>query len=331
MTRRPMRFSLITLLFPLMLLNMGCGYIVKNERHQVYSKPRYGQDRFVVINHYNIHYVEIKTDKDQSETILLIPGAFSTYRDWNRMIPILSKHYRLLALDYLGVGDSDKPRSGFNYTIEEQANLIAGMIEKLQIPKVHVVGVSYGGMIALNLATRYPDRVGKVVCIEGAVIKPRKLPHQLKKGVLRWPLVGDFFVSAARSGLFDTFTARSVLGDAWGKMSQNDQREVFEIIGQNNKMASRVSWYRISRTFENSKDFAEEIKTMRAPVLYLYGKSSEYRQMAIINVEFFKVHLPEVKIVGIEDGIHDLQLQKPKEVTKLILDFVGRNGNIVKN
>ena len=88
------------------------------------------------------------------------------------MIPFLSRHYKLLAVDYIGAGDSDKPRSGFSYSVEEQADLIAEMIEKLQISKANIVGVSYGGIIALNLATRYPGLFGKVVCIEGSVIKP---------------------------------------------------------------------------------------------------------------------------------------------------------------
>ena len=134
------RAIFIFLLVPSILLNIGCGYITKNEKHQVYSKPKYGQDRFVIVQNHTIHYVEA----GEGQPILLIPGAWSTYRYWNRVMPFLSKHYRILALDYLGVGDSDKPRSGFGYTMEEQADVIAGMIEELKISQVHIVGTSYG-------------------------------------------------------------------------------------------------------------------------------------------------------------------------------------------
>ncbi|MGB9628120.1 MAG: alpha/beta fold hydrolase, partial [Thermodesulfobacteriota bacterium] len=223
-------------------------------------------------------------------------------------------------------GDSDKPTSGFNYTIEEQADLIVKIAEKLQIPKFHVAGVSYGGVIALNLSTRYPEKVNKVVCIEGGVIKPKRLPHQYKKEVLRIPLIGHFIISAIRSGLFDWITAQVVMGEAWKKLSDEERREILEIISQNNKTASQGSWSRIARTFKNSKDFVEEVKSLKTPVLYLYGESSEFRRMTEMNVELFNKHLPHIEIVSFKDGVHNLELQKPKEIAELILEFFNRDG-----
>jgi pimeloyl-ACP methyl ester carboxylesterase len=169
-----------------------------------------------------------------------------------------------------------------------------------------------------------------VVCIEGGAVKPEKIPNNGKKGLLRWPLIGDFFISAIRSGLFDSMTAQSVMGGAWEGMNEDEKREIVEIVSQNNKTASRISWYRISRTFENSKDFVEEVKGIQVPVLYLYGKRSEFRSMAEMNVQFFKTYLPEIEMVDFEDGVHDLELQKPGEVARLVLDFLERNRKEVR-
>jgi pimeloyl-ACP methyl ester carboxylesterase len=315
------RFIFILLFFPWILLNPGCGYIVKNEKHEVYSKPKYGQDRFVVVQDHNIHYVET----GEGQPVLLIPGAWSTYRYWNRIIPILSKNYQLLAMDYLGVGDSDKPRSGFGYTVEEQADLIARMIETLQISKVHIVGTSYGGGIALNLAARYPDRVGKIVSIEGNGMKHDKVPYRPMEGLFKWPLIGEVPISVTRSGLLDKMIAKGVMGKAWRPLRDHERQEIVEIISQANKTASRVSWYRISRTLVTSKDFAEEAKTIRIPILYLYGENSNYRDMAEANAEFLKTNLPYVEVVCFKDGIHNLELQKPEEVGNLILEFLNKN------
>ncbi|MCJ7662616.1 MAG: alpha/beta hydrolase [Desulfobacterales bacterium] len=284
-------------------------------------------DRFIQIQGYNIHYVETGAAIDQQETMLLIPGAFSSYRSWNRMIPFLSQHYRLLAIDYLGAGDSDKPSSGFAYKIEEQADVIAEMMKQAGIPRAHIVGVSYGGLIALNLAIRYPKLVDTVVCIEGGVVKPEKSPYHYLKRVLGWPIIGDFLIGSIRSGLFDTMTAKAVMGKAWEHMSRKDRQEVIDIFTQNNKTASRIAWYRISQTFENSKDFVEEIKILKTPVLYLYGENSEWRAMAEMNVRFFRTYLPAVEIVGFKGGIHDLELQKPREVAHLIIKFLDSNGS----
>jgi len=317
------KMGFILLMFSWVFLNSGCSYMVKNDQHEVYSKAKYGMDKFVVVRGYNIHYVEA----GEGEPIFLIPGAFSTYRHWNRIIPLLSKHYRLLCIDYLGVGDSDKPRSGFKYTIEEQTDLIANMMEKLQIPKVHIVGVSYGGAIALNIAARYPEKVDKIVSIEGNGIngnKHQKISYGPMEDLLKFPVVGEIPIGIIRSGLADKFIVKSVMGKAWGQMSGTEKREINEIVSRNNRTASRISWYHISRTLKTSKDFTEEAKTVTIPILYLYGANSDYHDMAKGNADFLKTHLPDVEIISFQDGIHDLQLQKPEEVARLILEFLAK-------
>ncbi len=315
------RFVFILLFSPWILLNPGCGYIVKNEKHEIYSKSKYGQDRFVVVQNRNIHYVET----GEGQPVLLIPGAWSTYRYWNRITPLLSSHYRLLALDYLGVGDSDKPQSGFRYTVEEQADLIAGITEALQVSKVHIIGTSYGGSIALNFAARYPDRVSKIVSIEGNGMKHKKVPYRPMGSLLKWPLFGEVPISVTRSGLLDKMIARGLMGKAWRPLGNHEREEIVEIISQTNKTASRIPWYRISRTLVTSRDFVEEAKTIRIPILYLYGENSGYRGMAEANAEFLKTHLPNVEVFCLKDGIHNLELQKPEEVTRIILEFLGQN------
>ncbi len=306
-----------------MLLCVGCSYLVKNDRELVYAKSRYGTDQFILVSGHHIHYVEA----GEGEPVLLIPGAFSTYRDWNRITPFLSKQYRVLAIDYLGVGDSDKPRSGAGYTIEAQADLIVNMMDILHIPKAAIIGVSYGGGIALNIATRYPGRVHKIVCIEGNGLKNEKLPYRPMEAILRWPVISDAAIGLIRSGLIDGVGVRSIMGRAWHEMGEEDKKEVFGIISQNNKTASRFSWYHISRTMKTSKDFTEEVKRVQLPILYLYGKKSRYRFMAETNAEFLKKHLSDVTVIYFEDGIHDLELQKPAEVAALVVGFLGERKN----
>jgi pimeloyl-ACP methyl ester carboxylesterase len=318
MDKRSKRSDCTLVLLSWLLLCAGCSYLVKNDRELVYAKAQYGMDRFVVVSGRHIHYVEA----GEGEAVLLIPGAFSTYRDWNRIIPFLAKRYRLLAIDYLGVGDSDKPRSGADYTIEAQADLIVNMMDILHITKAGIVGVSYGGGIALNIATRYPARVHKIICIEGNGLKNEKLPYRPMEAILRWPVISDAAIGVIRSGLIDEVGVRLIMGKAWHEMSEEDKKEVFSIISQNNKTASRFSWYYISRSAKTSKDFTEEVKMVPLPILYLYGKKSGYLYMAETNAAFLKKYLSDVTIICFEDGIHDLQLQKPAEVADLIVRFL---------
>jgi pimeloyl-ACP methyl ester carboxylesterase len=319
------KLSFVFFISSCLFLNIGCSYMVKNEKHRIYSTSEYGLDKFVVVGGYNVHYVEV----GEGEPVFLISGAFSTYRHWNRVIPYLSKHYKLLCIDYLGAGDSDKPVSGFGYTIEEQADLMVKMMEALQIPKVHILGVSYGGAIALNLAARYPKKIDKIVSIEGNGIngnRHQKISYGPMQDLLRVPIFGEIPIGLIRSGLADKFVTKSVMGKAWKDLSEPEKKEVMRIVSQSIRTASRSSWFHICRTLKTSRDFTEEAKGISTPILYLYGGNSDYYEMAKGNAEFFKAYLTDVTIVRFDDGIHDLELQKPEEVAALIAEFLTQNG-----
>jgi pimeloyl-ACP methyl ester carboxylesterase len=106
------------------------------------STARYGEDRFAQVRGHRIHYVDV----GPGPPVIMVSGSYSTYRTWNRLIPLLADRYRLLALDYLGTGDSDKPKRGFRYTVQEQADLIAELIQMLQtyLPQTRIVGLEGG-------------------------------------------------------------------------------------------------------------------------------------------------------------------------------------------
>lgn len=303
-----------------MLAGVGCSAIVKNAGHALYSKPRYGSDGFVLVRDYNIHYVEL----GQGEPVLLIPGAFTTYRTWNRVLLELSFHYRVLAIDYVGVGDSDKPELGFHYTVEEQADVVAEMIAALRLPRVNVVGTSYGGAVALNLAARYPDLVNKIVCIEGgALITPEALHYGKLGTLLEWPILGDIIWGFMKSGLFDRLTARSVMGEAWGGLTPEERREITGIFSANIRTASRSSWIGIYRAITNRIDFIQALDRTQVPILYLYGEDSRYRAVADMNVRSFEVLNPRIEIISFKGGTHELHLQYPQDVARTILQFLG--------
>ena len=92
-----------------------------------------------------LHY----EDYGHGTPLLLVHGLGSSTRDWEYQIPALSPHYRVIALDVRGHGRSDKPREA--YRIADFADDVAALIEHLQLPSVHLVGISMGGMIGFQL------------------------------------------------------------------------------------------------------------------------------------------------------------------------------------
>lgn len=284
------------------------------------SLARYGEDKFAEVDGYRIHYVDVGA----GDPMVLVAGSYSTYRAWNRVIPLLCEHYRLLALDYVGTGDSEKPQKGFRYTIQEQAGLIAGLIRQLGLGRVHLIGSSYGGAIVLNLAARHPELVNTVVSIEGGIVLPKKMPGSPMEAALKVPVIGDLFLGLVKTGLLNKTMVKLIAGQWYPQMTAEDRTEYLEQLRYNAKSASRIPWYWISVSYKTCENFEEAAKAMKMPVLYLYGTASDFMDPLLReNIQFLKTHLPHARIVGLEGGIHDLEFQKPKEVVDLVLEFLG--------
>jgi pimeloyl-ACP methyl ester carboxylesterase len=288
---------------------------------RIFHKAKFGVDRFILVQTYKIHYVEAGA----GEPVIMIPGSYSTYRVWNRLMPLLAGDFRLLALDYVGVGDSDKPDKGFDYTIQEQTDLIAKMVQQMGMDKVNLIGGSYGGAIVFDFASRYPDLVGKIVSIEGGVAKPDKMKGDSMEYYLKFPVVGDVFIKVIRTGVLNKPAARAVVGKWYSSMTPTDKEEILEQISSNAKSASRIPWYKISIARKTSRNIEVEARSIKTPILYLYGTESDYKEILLEkNIKFLKDYLPQAWVVAVEGGIHDLAMQKPAEIADVILEFLRK-------
>jgi pimeloyl-ACP methyl ester carboxylesterase len=174
----------------------------------------------------------------------------------------------------------------------------------------------------LNLAARYPELVSRVVCIEGgALIAPEVLNYSGRGRLIDWPVLGDIIWGFMKSGLFDTITARSVMGNAWADLTPEGRRDVTKVFSANIMTVSRASWMGIYRAITTRIDFVEALQRTQVPILYLYGEESRYRAVAEANARRFLESHPNIGVVAFRNGIHDLHLQYPEDVSRLVLGF----------
>jgi 2-hydroxymuconate-semialdehyde hydrolase len=103
-------------------------------------------------------------DQGEGPAVLFIHGSgpgVSAWANWRLAIPELSEFYRVIAPDMVGFGFSDRPE-GVAYTTDTWVAQAIGLLDALGIGSAHVVGNSFGGAIALAMAVRHPDRVGRL-------------------------------------------------------------------------------------------------------------------------------------------------------------------------
>jgi len=119
-------------------------------------------------------------DRGSGFPVLFIHGSgpgVSAWANWRLVLPELERSYRVLAPDMVGFGFTDRPENAA-YDIDAWVAQAVGLLNALNLPKAHIVGNSFGGAIALAMATRHPERVGRLVLM-GSV----GVPFPITKGL----------------------------------------------------------------------------------------------------------------------------------------------------
>jgi len=101
----------------------------------------------------------------KGDPVVLIHGSgpgVTSYANWRLVLPALAENFRVLAPDMVGFGFSERP-ANIQYGVQTWADQVVGLMDTLELPRAHMVGNSFGGAIALRIATQHPDRVGKLV------------------------------------------------------------------------------------------------------------------------------------------------------------------------
>lgn len=98
--------------------------------------------------------------------VLLLHGSgagVSAWANWRGLIPVLAEQCRVIAPDLVGFGYTTLPDPVRFEIFDTWIDQILALLDGLEIPKVHVVGNSFGGGLALHLAVRHPQRLGRIV------------------------------------------------------------------------------------------------------------------------------------------------------------------------
>lgn len=112
---------------------------------------------------YRVHWVEAGAGE---EAVVLLHGLSGSARWWQRNIPALGSTYRLLIPDVIGFGRSRI--RGLLPDVATVAGVLAEWIEAAGLERVHLVGHSMGGHLSIHLASRHPERVGRLVLVDAA-------------------------------------------------------------------------------------------------------------------------------------------------------------------
>jgi pimeloyl-ACP methyl ester carboxylesterase len=150
---------------------------------QIYKRPTWVLDQVervhlklagvegysVYVHGHRLHYYV--SGQPGGEPVVLLHGLGGRSEDWIRMLPYLQQAgYRVYTPDLLGFGQSDEPHNA-SYSIQEQARLVVGFMDKVGLERVDLGGWSMGGWIAQKVAVDNPERVRRLVLMDSAGLK----------------------------------------------------------------------------------------------------------------------------------------------------------------
>jgi len=235
------------------------------------------------VNGISLYYEE----HGAGEPIVGIHGAGSSAAFWADAAQELARHGRTIVYDRRGCSRSERPEP-YATNVHQQADDAAALIDALAAAPAIVVGRSYGGAVAIDLALRYPDRVRALVQLEGDG------GLSLSEAAMREVAELEEQVFAAAEIDMDTVAetlVRSVLGDAGWEGLPEPAKEILTANGPAIVAELRGGYPDVT---------AAELGTIDQPTLLVGGKDSllDYAEVMKLTA----AAIPSARVEWVEGG-----------------------------
>jgi pimeloyl-ACP methyl ester carboxylesterase len=277
----------------------------------------------------------------EGEDIVLIHGIAANHAFWhlNVLLP-LARKYRVTVYDLRGHGYSGMPASG--YTSADMAEDLQTLLNHLEIQKAHIIGHSFGGVVALHYANLHPDRVESIIVADTRV---RALqPTNSLKDVPNWKKVKKTLKEIGLNVPKDEpelglWLLEQLASGEWREARQKLQgRQLyipFNSWSGGNRSAER--WLNLLSSTTVRRDVTslagltvEKLAKIYQPALVVYGEGS----LALPSFWGLSNCLPNCKSILISGGGHFFPLTQPeyfaKTVRKFLVNLQAKERRMVK-
>jgi pimeloyl-ACP methyl ester carboxylesterase len=276
--------------------------------------------RFAEVNGSRVHYQE--TGDSKATPVILIHGFASSTLVWSKVfLEIAAAGFRVIAPDLMGYGYSAKPRN-FDYTIDSQARVIAGLLEELGLARAILVGSSYGGAVAATVALDYPERVEKLVLV-GAVTNNEPTKYMLMR-LIGSPLIGDILspLLASSRRLLRRRMKRVYDRHSWVL----DERRVD---ARHLPLRAAATHRAIIRTVRrwNADRISRDAHLIRQQTLLLWGENDP--EVPLRDGEQLRDAITDSRLLVFRQCGHLPHEEFPQAFTEVIANFAGTPKSVV--
>jgi pimeloyl-ACP methyl ester carboxylesterase len=249
----------------------------------------------------------------KGKTLVLVHGLGGPLM-WQRVEPLLSRYFEVVALDLPGFGVSGCPPQ--ESSTQEYANFLQSFLDVEGIRSAIFVCVSYGGQIVVSFAHDHPERIEKLILISSTGISPRSV---LLTNTLVWNIIAVFAKwTILRSRRLVCLLGRFSFYDVQRRPAGLCQQffEQLSLAGHRDALLSAVR-----NIYAKENTFTDKVSGLKLPTLLLWGT---HDRMVPSHCAFEFHHLmPTSRLEIMPECAHSLPLEKPDEVCDAIRTFVN--------
>ena len=239
------------------------------------------------------------------KTLVLFNGITMSTAGWTLMLPVLESQYRVLRLDFLGQGESDKPPMPA-YLMADQAEMANQLLDTLGIAQFYLAGLSYGGMVAQHFSKQFAHKVEKL----------------LLASTLAWS-------DSVNNAMCDSWSAAEAAGGAdlryttsipW-LFSSRFLATHGRLLPDLRQMAALIEWPSVVRLMEGVKqhDARTWLDTLNIPTHIIVG--TEDRLTPRYQAELLHERIPGASLAFLPGAGHVLHLEAAEAFCREICNF----------
>jgi pimeloyl-ACP methyl ester carboxylesterase len=250
-------------------------------------QPRTG---FKSVNELKLNYIEWGDARDK--TILLLHGFMGHAHVWDDLAADLSTHYRVLALDQRGHGDSGWSKNA-SYSIDSHFADISAFIESFSLKKIILLGHSMGGRNAFFYTACAPEKVEKLLLVDTRLKNTLKSSNALRQQAMSLPLQPKKLDEAERALLdlypyMNTETCKHIVKHGFAK-KQNGRYVA--------KFDDRMS-IQLKNADYKTDDLWHLTNNVTCPTLLIRGKESPFVSANEVKKMCMAIEGSEFKEIG---------------------------------